>query len=188
MDAVTSFFGGLGLEQWLGIASAVIALVSFFLNLRLVARQEKRNAVNLKLAHDSDIIRWSDEAIVILAEVDEMLREKGVAYSDNDFRQMRSASLARVSAIIDRGRLFFPNLDLGDGHGSQKEAAYKGHRQPALEALVSAYNLLRGAGAASGPDTAAAEQLRDIRRTFVNEVFRTVDPVRRGASLKELAA
>jgi hypothetical protein len=188
MESVASFFGGLGLEQWLGIASAAIAVVSFVLNLRLVARQEKRNAVNLKMAHDSDIIRWSDEAIVILAEADEMLREKGVAYPDNDFRQSRSVSLARISAIIDRGRLFFPNRDIGDGHGADNEAAYQGHRQPALEALVSAYDLLRTAGAQSGPDVAAADQLRKIRRAFVAEVFRTVDPVRRGLTLKELAA
>ena len=181
------FLGNLGLEQWLGIGSAVIAVVSFVLNLRLVARQEKRNAVNLKMAHDSDIIRWSDEVILVLARANETLCEKGLSYSDNDFAVRRSEERAQVSALVDRGRLFFPNRTNTD-HGADKEAGFQGFRQPALEELVHAYNVIDRAGAAPGPDRAAAEQLMTHRRRFIAEVFRTVDPVRRGMTLKELAA
>jgi hypothetical protein len=187
MDGVASFFGGLGLEQWLGIASAVIAVVSFVLNLRLVARQEKRNAVNLKMAHDSDIIRWSDEVILALAGAYETLREKGLSYSDSDFAARRSSERAHISALIDRGRLFFPNRTDTD-HGADKEAAFRGHRQPALDELVAAYRVIDKAGAGTGPDLAAAEELMKHRRRFIAEVFTVVDPVRRGMTLKELAA
>lgn len=187
MDAVSRFFGGLGLEQWLGIASAVIAVVSFVLNLRLVARQEKRNAINLKLAHDSDIIRWSDEVILALSNAHETLSEKGASYSDNDFAMRRSAERAHVSALIDRGRLFFPNRTDTD-HGSDKEVAFRGHRQPVLDELVQAYRIIDKAGSAPGPDLAAAEELMKHRRKFIAEVFTTVDPVRRGMTLKELSA
>lgn len=187
MDAVTSFFGGLGLEQWLGIASALIAVVSFVLNLRLVARQEKRNAVNLKLAHDSDIIRWSDEVILALANAHETLSEKGASYRDNDFAIRRSSERAHISALIDRGRLFFPNRT-DTGHGADKEAAYRGHRQPVLEELVAAFRVIDKAGSSPGPDLVAAEELMKHRRKFIAEVFTTVDPVRRGMTLKELAA
>ena len=95
---------------------------------------------------------------------------------------------ARISAIIDRGRLFFPNVDLGDDHGADKEAGYKGHRQPALEALVSAYRLLGQAGLQAGPDKEASDKLMAIRRGFVAEVFKAVEPERRGMTLKELSA
>ena len=181
------FLGNLGLEQWLGIASALIAVVSFVLNLRLVARQEKRNAVNLKMAHDSDIIRWSDEVILALARANETLCEKGLSYNDNDFAVRRSDERALVSALIDRGRLFFPNRTDTD-HGADKEAGFQGYRQPALQELVHAHDVIDRAGAAPGPDRAAAEQLMKHRRKFIAEVFRTVDPVRRGMTLKELAA
>lgn len=181
------FLSGLGLEQWLGIASAVIAVVSFFLNLRLVARQEKRNAVNLKMAHDSDIIRWSDEVILSLAQAHETLCEKGLSYNDNDFAGRRSAERAHISALIDRGRLFFPNRT-DTKHGADKEMGFQGHRQPVLDELVAAYRVIDKAGATPGPDRAAAEELMTHRRKFIAEVFRTVDPVRRGMTLKELAA
>src|SRR5262245_50068796 len=118
---------GLGLEHWLGIASASIAVLSFVLNLRLVARQEKRNAANFKMAHDSDIIRWSDEVIVTMSNANEMLIEKGVSYAEADFPSRRSAIRAQLSALIDRGRLFFPNRTDGK-HGADKEAGFQGHR------------------------------------------------------------
>lgn len=180
-------FLGLRLEQWLGIASAVIAVSSFVLNIRLVRRQEKRNAANFKMAHDSDIISWSDEVIGALAEANEMLVEKGVSYADADFPSRRSAMRARVSALLDRGRLFFPNRT-DDGHGADKEAGFQGRRQPVLDALFEAFVAIDKAGVTPGPDKASAEVLMKHRRKFIAEVFQTVDPVRRGATLQELAA
>jgi len=185
--AMGSFFGEIKLETLLSLTGAAIAVISFILNLLLVARQEKRNAVNLKMAHDSDIIRWSDEVILTLARANETLSEKGLSYNDNDFAVRRSEERAHVSALIDRGRLFFPNRTNTE-HGADKEAGFKGHRQPVLEELVLAYSVIDQAGATQGPDRMAAEQLMKHRRKFIAEVFQTVDPVRRGMTLKELAA
>jgi hypothetical protein len=181
------WFAGLGLEQLLGIGSAVFAVASFVLNLRLVSRQEKRNAANFKMAHDSDIIRWSDEVIDALAAANETLIEKGASYPEADFAVRRSRERAHISALIDRGRLFFPNRTDTD-HGADKEAGFKGHRQPVLQELVRAYDVIDKAGVSLGPDRTAAEQLMKHRRRFIAEVFQTVDPVRRGMKLKELAA
>jgi hypothetical protein len=179
------FFSKFGVEQWLALMSAVLAISSFVLNLRLVARQEKRNAANLKLAHDSDIIGWSDDVIGVLAEAQEMVAEKGVSYGDADFAARRSAARARLSALIDRGRLFFPNRADAD-YGAEKEAGFQGRRQPVLDALVEAYTTIDKAGASPGPDRASVDALTKQRRLFVAEVFKTVDPVRRGEKLKEL--
>ncbi len=191
LNGILDWFGGMASSMdggdMMGAGSAVIALVSFLFTWRMSHRQDRRAAISLKLAHDNDIIRWSDEAIVVLADAHEMLCEKGVAYPDPDFLTRRSACRARISAAIDRGRLFFPNVDLGDDHGVGNEAGYKGHRQPALDALVSAYQLLGNAGTLAGPDKDAADRLMVIRRSFVGEVFKVVEPERRGMKLKELA-
>ena len=175
---MAEFFAKFGVEQWLALTSAVLAISSFILNLRLVARQEKRNATNLKLAHDSDIIGWSDDVIAALANAQEMLAE---------IPTRRSAARASLSALIDRGRLFFPNRADG-AHGADKEAGYQGRRQPVLDVLVEAYATVDKAGGVSGPDRASGEVLLKQRRLFVAEVFKTVDPVRRGETIKELAA
>jgi hypothetical protein len=192
LDSILSWVVNMGSSMdggdMMGLGSAVIALVSALFSWRMMRRQDKRSAASLRLAHDNDIIRWSDEAIIALAEAHEMLCEKGIAFPDIEFLQKRSACRARISAIIDRGRLFFPNVDLGDDHGADKEAGYKGHRQPALEALVSAYRLLGQAGLQAGPDKEASDKLMAIRRGFVAEVFKAVEPERRGVTLKELSA
>lgn len=181
------FLETLGIEHWLAIGSAVLALASFILNLRLVARQEKRNAVAMKLAHDSDIIRWADEALSILAAAQEVLIEKGVSYNDVDFRARRSTVRAQLSALIDRGRLFFPNRT-DPLHGQEKEVGFQGYRQPILDALVGAYDFFSNAGAAPGPDVAASQTIRNYSKTFMSEVFKAVDPVRRGEKVKELTS
>lgn len=178
-------FLGLRLEQWLGLASATIAVSSFVLNITLVRRQEKRNAANFKMAYDSDIIRWSNEVIEALAKANEILIERGVSYPEAEFAARRSAARAQVSALADRGRLFFPNRADGD-HGAEKEAGFQGRRQPVLDELVNCHAVIDKAGAASGPDRASAEALMKHRRKFIAEIFMAVDPVRRGMTLKEL--
>jgi hypothetical protein len=184
---VDEFFEKFGIGQWLTLISAALAISSFILNLRLVKRQEKRNATNLKLAHDSDIIGWSDDVLETLAGTQELVAEKGVSYGDADFAARRSAARAHLSALIDRGRLFFPNrTDVK--HGADKEIGFQGHRQPVLDILVEAYRIIDASGAGPGPDKAAVEALLKQRRLFVAEVFKTIDPVRRGETIKELVA
>ncbi|MEY2756394.1 MAG: hypothetical protein RIR33_172 [Pseudomonadota bacterium] len=180
-----AFFESVSIEQWLAIVSGVIALVSFFLNLSLVARQEKRNRVAMKMAHDSDVIAWSNEVVRLLASAQEMLVEKGMSYNDAEFRGRRSGVRADLSALIDRGRLFFPNREDGD-YGKEKEAGFQGRRHPALDVLVDAYAIIDAAGSAPGPDGASSEKLTSHRRKFMAEIFTSVDPVRRGQNMKEL--
>ena len=190
MDAfelIRDWLGQAGPEDWVTVASAIVAAVSFLFNLRLVRRQEKREGAALKLAHDGDVIAWSDEVIATLAEIHEALCEKGVAYPDGEFRAMRMGHRARLSALVDRGRLFFPNRAEGD-KGRDKEEAYQGSRQPAIEVLVQAYDLLASAGGSVGPDMETAAALTKLRRRYVAEVFKAVDPVRRGLTLKEIAS
>lgn len=184
MDGIISFFSGLEWSALLGAGSAVVAIISAIFSWRTMRKQERRQTMTLKLAHDNDIIRWSDGAIVTLAQAHEMLCEKGVAFADADFRMRRSELRAQLSAVIDRGRLFFPNRSDGE-YGADKEAAFRGRRHPALDRLVEAYELLGRSGDQMGPDRASAEELTKIRRLFVTEVFNVIDPVRRGLDLKE---
>jgi hypothetical protein len=123
--------------------------------------------------------------ITLLANAQEMLTEKGVSYNDAEFRGRRSGVRAQLSALIDRGRLFFPNRADGD-YGKEKEAGFQGRRHPALDVLVDAYGVIDGSGAAPGPDSANSEKLTTHRRRFMAEIFTSVDPVRRGEKMKEL--
>lgn len=182
---MAEFFAKFGVEQWLALVSAVLAISSFVLNLRLVSRQEKRNAASLKLAYDSNVIDWSDEILHVLSDAHEVLIEKGVSYADAEFPSRRSDIRARLSALIDRGRVFFPNRTDTD-HGAEKDLGFKGHRQDILNALVRGYGVIDASGSGPWPDRASADALMAERRKFVAEVFKAVDPVRRGKKIEEI--
>jgi hypothetical protein len=188
IDSIWKSLTGMSGDTMMGAGSAVVAVVSAFFSWRASRRAERRDGANLKLAHDSDIIRWSDEVILLLARTHEMLCEKGVSYPDQDFPRKRSEAKAHLSALIDRGRLFFPNRKAASGHGAEKEAGFQGHRQKALQELVAAYDLLAACGAGPGPDMDSCAKLMTHRRAFIAEVFKAVDPERRGMTLKELSA
>ncbi len=184
---MAEFFAKFGVERWLALTSAVLAISSFVLNLRLVARQERRNATSLKLAYDSNVIDWADEILHVLSDAHEMLIEKGVSYADAEFPPRRSDVRSRLSALIDRGRVFFPNRTDTD-HGADKDMGFQGHRQEILNTLVRGYVAIDNSGAGPGPDRASADALMGERRKFVAEVFKAVDPVRRGRKIEEITA
>lgn len=188
LAAIWNWIVALGMQTMMSVGSALLAGASAFLSWRMSRRSEKRANVTLKMAYDSDIIRWSDEVILTFAHANEMLFEKGVSYPDQEFPRRRSDARAQLSALIDRGRMFFPNTTSASGHGAEKEMGFQGHRQPVLNELVNAYGLLDQAGAGPGPDQAACEALMKHRRAFIAEVFKAVDPERRGSTLKEFSA
>ena len=105
---MAEFFAKFGVEQWLALMSAVLAISSFVLNMRLVARQEKRNATSLKLAHDSDVIGWSDEVIDVLVRRAGNAGREGRLLWRRRIPCRRSDARARLSALIDRGRALLP--------------------------------------------------------------------------------
>src|SRR3546814_5379018 len=55
---------------------------------------------------------------------------------------LRRDILARLSALLDSGRWYFPNRH-AEQIGSHKPAAYRGLRQPVLDAIFAAYDCIR---------------------------------------------
>ena len=82
-----------------------------------------------------------------------------------------SAKLIKLSALIDQGRIYFPNV-LGDkDHGKEKPLAFRGHRDVALDLLVLYFDV------AKRPDAQKqAEHLIHVHRLFVSRVFEVLRP------------
>lgn len=186
----------LGEADWVAVVSAIIAVASFAANWRVVSRQSRMQAENLRMAHDSDVIAWFHDAVDVLADAQEALREAGKSYQVEEFPVRQSRARTRISAMLDRGRLFFPNLDRGDGHGGDREAGYQGYRQPALDSLYACYRVVSDwptpmphvvmTDEQKQEKKDRLKQLVDARRVLVSEVFKAVDPRRRGKLLEEL--
>lgn len=176
-----------GLETWLALASASLAIASFVLNWRIVNRQMTMQFESLKAQMDADMLSWAHEASDALSEGVLLARGRGSCFHADEMRVRRLSAAQRLSSLADRGRLFFPNHS-PDMHGQTREAAFKGFRPPILDTVVFGYyqlDRLDCDGAA--PDTDAADYLVRCRRLLISELQQAIDPRRRGQMLSRLS-
>ena len=66
----------LGFNEWLTLVSAAIAIASFSFNWAVVRRQTAMQFEGLRAAHDSDLIKWADEVIEIMANAQKICRDR----------------------------------------------------------------------------------------------------------------
>src|SRR5688572_16306422 len=177
----------LGVEGWVAVVSAVLAVASLVLNWLVVRRQTELQFETLKAEMDAEVIAWANEAIDQVSQGLALARGRGSTYGADEFARQAHETSEKLSSIADRGRLFFPN-EAPDSHGQDKETAFQGYRPPILDAVVFACNRLgRLEASAPGPDSAAAEFLTKCRRLLVSEAQNAIDPRRRGQMLRRLA-
>jgi len=189
-EGVLAAAAKLGLGDWLAIASATFAFVSFLMSRATVRRQEIAQYESLRAARDSDLIRWADDAIETVSEVQRFCRDRKNGLLVGDAIQLENSRLrTRMQALLDRGRLFFPSLEArAAGSDDESEAAYDGVPHPALDALYQIYRTIADMDRAAPLEPAAAVRaIVTQRRRFVSNVFLSVDPRRREAVLRKVA-
>ena len=187
-DFVVTKLHALGPSEILAFLSALAAGWSFLLNRATVRRQEIMQLESLRAARNSDLLDWASETIERLADAHALVRNRrDNLLSDDEFRLQRSDMRARLSASLDRGRLFFPNAPIEGVDESDKEHAFRGKRRPALDALTRAYRIVSDMGKDPTYDLSAGVQnIVTQKRLFVSEVFADIDPRRRRDVLSKL--
>jgi hypothetical protein len=188
LAAVTRFFSTLDLSQWLSVLSAVAAIGAFLLNRATVKRQERMQYESLRRQRDGELTAWAGEVIERLADAHRLIRDRRDGFvSDEDFFLRRSDMRARISALLDRGRIFFPNAPIEDDEQPDKEHAFRGKRQPALDAINRCYRVVSDSGKDKGFDLSdGVRRIVSERRLFVSEVFKEIDPRRRREAMSAL--
>lgn len=188
LQAFIAFFRGLGVSEWLAFGSAIAAAWSFLLNRQTVRRAEIVQLESLRTQRNSELVGWASETIERLADAHALIRERRDGLlTDADFSRRRSDMRARLSASLDRGRLFFPNAPVEDVDETSKEQAFRGKRRPALDAITRAYRIVSDSGKDANFDF--SEGVRNIvtqKRLFVSEVFADIDPRRRRDVISKL--
>ncbi len=177
--ALSGMIAGMEPSDWLAIGSALAATASYVLSRETVHRQERMQFESLRAQRDTDLIAWADAVIERLADAQKLCRDLDQSLvSNEEFRRLQSEARTRISALLDRGRLFFPNLEVEVIEG--KEAAFQGKRQKALDTIFFSYravsDVLRDGGVAPRDAVLA---IVEQKRQFVSEVFLHVDPRRR---------
>lgn len=183
-----SAVAGWGVNEWVAVSSALLALVSLLLNFAVVRRQIALQFESLKAQTDGEAMAWANDAIDLVSEGVLLARGRGVAFPADEMRRRLLEVSQRLSSTADRGRLFFPNEEHRT-HGRDKEKAFQGYRPVILDTVIFAhYQLDKVDPTEPGPDQAACEYLVRCRRLLVSEVQSAVDPRRRGRMLRRLAS
>lgn len=175
-----------GVNEWVAVISATLALASLVLNYLVVNRQTTLQFETLKAEMDSEAFAWVHEAIDAVSDGIALADGRGRIYSPDEFRARAFETSHKLSSIADRGRLLFPN-EAPDTHGQEKEGAFQGYRQPILDAVVFACAQLGRLDAEGGPDKEAEAVLTRCRRLLVSEAQNALDPRRREQMLQQLA-
>jgi hypothetical protein len=168
------------------VLSAIVAVVAVVVSARTSRKQQLLQFEQVRLQRDADVNRWAQACIELLASCESFVAVFDPTQRDRELNEQYRVMRYRLSALIDQGRLFFPN-ELPDSKGAHKPEAYRGVRQRILNMLVLAYEVFARYDdlPSDGERGHLATEIGEFRRHFVSEAQVAIDP-RRFIELKEM--
>jgi len=171
------------IDLHLDLAALLIALLGAAFSVGAWLNQRRVSQASIRIERDNDLIPWINSLIDIIVEAEFLLRSWTPTLDEREFLAKRNASLAKIAAAIDKGRLFFPDF-ARDVVGSAKPVAAPASHKAILDLLVEIYDLLN----TSIPDvTSLTETRRDLlvkKRDLVRWAQDEVQVARRGQVIK----
>lgn len=159
--------------------SAAIAVISALIARGETRRQRRLQTERLRQSIDAASLDWGNAAIETLARAAMFARTRHLQLNDGAFLANKANLLVAISALVDRGRMFFPNLN-PDKKGAEKEGAYRGHRPPILDTLMWTYHEIEAQSRENSPaGEECAAYIDECRRLLVSELQSYLDPRRK---------
>lgn len=164
------------MEQWIAGLSAVVAVASAILSGWFSHRATRLAEMSARDQYLESVRDWAEDTVTVTTSIQRLLRD---SCPEENFEGERCDLRTALSAQVEKGRWFFLNV-LQERVGTTKEAAYRGLRQPVLDALVDIYDALDELNWESR--ATRIQQVRASHRLFVSEVQRLLDPNRRDST------
>lgn len=155
------------------IGTVVIPLLSLLVSLSTAyyfLRDRRHARYQMETTYVENLLAWHKEVIFCLMRLEKLPASRSEAGED----------LCILSALIEQGRFFFPNI-IEDRFGATKPLAYRGYRNIVLQLLVEIYRQYI-------TDTASNENIEKYRKSFTSAVFSLVDPASRISELSQITA
>ena len=142
-------------SDWIAGISLVVAVAAL---LYTVISNTKK--YELTYQYYQDVVAWHSDVIKVITQLK-------VTNEENS----KKVYLAELSALIETGRFYFPNIDQHDNFGADKPLAYRGYRNVVLDFLVYEYQLFDRKNS-----NKYAEHAESLQRLFTSYVFQHLDP------------
>ena len=167
------------IEVIIALVSAGVAIFGALISRNETRKQRQIQMENLRHSVDSQSLAWGNACIDVMNRAAMFARTRQHQANDASFFQQRINLMLAISSLVERGRLFFPNINPAS-KGVEKEGAYRGSRPPILDALMFAHYELEALNRQGGPTADnSGEYIEDCRRLLVSELQAHLDPRRR---------
>jgi hypothetical protein len=175
------------------IAAAAVAVISAILAGLFsykAARDSRLNQhlqlVSLKQQYFSGLLSWANDVVTAMSDAISLCYLDPKRLQNGEFFYKRHLLYSRLSALLDQGRWFFPNLQHLE-HGQDKEKAFRGIRQEVLNTIEAALRLVKELNYVDqAPNRDKTSELVKGKRAFVSEVQQILDPRRRDSEFEQL--
>ena len=117
----------------------------------------------------NEMLSWYSDTVQILMTIIHYIKNE--SFFEPDFSNSKAQLLAQLSAQIEIGRFYFPNIRRQDDFDANKPLAYQGRRHFTLDTLVFFYRKCRDA-----QDAGCVCTLQRLEHLFTSAVFQTIDP------------
>ncbi|MYC27174.1 MAG: hypothetical protein F4X63_04150 [Nitrospira sp. SB0662_bin_26] len=147
--------------EWIGLAIA-FTQASIALVIGLLAWRQ--NSTKMEIQWVFKVQEWGMECINVLSEADHLCL---MDHRESDYQIRKHKVLFRLSALIDRGRLLFNNVEKEE-YGRSKHPAYRGFRPKILDPLVAYYTSMEELEVHQDSPIVVRARLIKWRRYFVS--------------------
>ncbi len=152
----------------------------------------RRDRLNQKIAaakwqkeYFSDLVKWSDESMLLLSEALHLCDLGEENCEKKKFFEISHTLRVKLSAQIDKGRWFFPNYSPSQ-YDQRIEEAFRGYRHQILDTLVLAYTTVSELTFVDASKKKARETINKTKRVFTSEIQKVLAPRSRDAEFKKL--
>ena len=137
--------------------------------------QEERKRVDRSLQRAIRIHHWGNDCIVAFTEAQQLCQFRKSDFPDERTYTIRRRDLlARISALIEKGRLFFKNTHREMDDGTDKYPARRGHRPEILDPLMFAFHRVDELDGSA--DEGKSDRLGKWKSLFVSLLQYEVEP------------
>lgn len=160
--------------DYLPVIGAAIAFTQVLIAVAVFCSSRQQRLVDRGLQRVIRIHDWGNDCLDALAESGQFCMSNASDFSNaSAYTMHKNKLLHRLSSLIDRGRLFYRNMDQ-DKYGRCNFPARRGYRPEILDPLVAAYRSVLALNGSADKDR--FERLYRWRGRFITLLQYETDP------------
>lgn len=192
--------------QWISLFAMMVSLLAMLIQLvfgvmaqrravretdRQIAetkKQEKLHAVDAEETYKAEVRAWGRSVVRAMSAAQQLSKIDPAKFITSDYDLHRAETVAVLRGLLDKAKWLFPNLAVPSREDEDWHEDHK-RKLSALEAILHAYHVL---DTVKPTEKASRERavvnIRNLRKLFVGEMRRAVDPHVRGEDIERIMA